>query len=94
MANRASNTLRLVVFCGLAAATVTGSLAGPAYADDHDNRNRQGNGSRQEHAHQQVQHQEHWREQQRYQGYYRQPNVYYSAPRLFISTGRIDHFVP
>jgi hypothetical protein len=80
MANRASTTLRLVVFFGLAAAAMTGSLAAPAFADDHDNRNQQWNRSRQEHAHQQVQHQEHWREQQRYQGYYRQPNVYYSAP--------------
>jgi hypothetical protein len=80
MANRVSATLRLVVCFGLAAAAVSGSLAGSAYADDHDNRNRQSNGSRQEHAHQQIQHQEHWREQQRYQGYYRQPDVYYSAP--------------
>jgi hypothetical protein len=80
MANRVSDTLRLVVFFGLASAIVTGSLAGPAYADYHDNQNGQWHGSRQEHARQQVQHQEHWREQQRYQGYYRQPNVYYSAP--------------
>jgi hypothetical protein len=79
MADRVGATLRPVVFFGLAA-VVTGLLSGPAYADDHDNRNRQWNGSRQEHAHQQVQHQEHWREQQHYQGYYHQPNVYYSAP--------------
>ena len=56
MANRASTTLRLVVFFGLAAVTMTGSLAGPAYADYHDDRNQQWNRSRQEHAHQQVQH--------------------------------------
>ncbi|HXA25973.1 MAG TPA: hypothetical protein VNW90_27140 [Acetobacteraceae bacterium] len=80
MANRVSATLRLVAFFGLAAAILTGSLAGPAYADDQDNRNRQWNGSRQEHAHQQVHQQEHWQEQHRYQEYYRQPNVYYSAP--------------
>jgi hypothetical protein len=80
MAYRVSATLRLVVFFGLATATVSGSLAGSAYADDHDNRNRQSNGSRQEHANQQVQHQEHWREQQRYQSYYRRPDVYSSAP--------------
>jgi hypothetical protein len=75
MANRADSALRLVVFFALGAVTLTGSLAGPAYADD-----REWNGSRQEHAHQQVQQQEHRREQHQYQGYYRQPNVYYSAP--------------
>jgi hypothetical protein len=80
MANRVSATLRLVAFFGLAAATLTGSLAGPAYADDHDNRNRQSNGSRQEHAHQQVHQQEHWQEQRQYHAYNRQPDVYYSAP--------------
>jgi hypothetical protein len=80
MLNRVSATLRLIVFFGLAAATVTGSLSGSAYADDHDNRNRQWNGSRQEHARQQVQHQEHWRGQQRYQSYYGRPDVYNSAP--------------
>jgi uncharacterized iron-regulated membrane protein len=85
MANRLraslpASMLGLAVCFGLAVATLTGSLAGLAHADDNDNRNRQWNGSRQEHAHQQVQQQEHRREPQHYQGYYRQPNVYYSAP--------------
>jgi hypothetical protein len=72
--------LRLAVYFGLAAAALTGSLSGPSYADENDNRDRQWNGSHQEHAHQQVRQQEHWQEHQRYQGYYRQPNVYYTAP--------------
>jgi len=63
---RPASTLRLAVFFGLAAATLTGSLAYPAYADDHDNRGRQRSESR--------------REVHRHDGYYRQPDVYYSAP--------------
>jgi hypothetical protein len=73
-------TLRLAVFFGLAAATLTGTLAYPAYADDHDNRNRQWNESQREHARQQAWQQERWREAHRYNDYYRQPDVYYSAP--------------
>ena len=62
-----ASTLRLAMFCGLAAMTLTGALAVPAYADnDHDNRNKQWHESR--------------REQPRYYGYYGQPNVYYTAP--------------
>jgi hypothetical protein len=62
-------SIRLAVCLGLATATLIGTLAGPAYADnDHDNWN--GNGNR------------HWHQPrpapQRY--YYRQPDVYYSAP--------------
>jgi hypothetical protein len=80
MAKRVSATLRLVGSFGLGAAVLVGSLAGPAYADDHDNRNQQWNGSRQEHAQQQARQQERWHEQHQYQEYYRRPNVYYSAP--------------
>jgi hypothetical protein len=80
MVNQASATLRLVLFAGLGAAGLTGSIAAPAHANNQENGDRQWNGSRQEHPHQQVQQQQHWQEQHRYQGYYRQPNVYYSAP--------------
>ncbi len=62
-----TSTLRLAMFCGLATVTLAGALATPAYADnDHDNRDKRWNQSR--------------REQPRYEGYYGQPNVYYSAP--------------
>ena len=80
MAKRTSATLRLVGFLGLGTAILAGSLVGPAYADDQDNRNRQWNGSRHEHARQQARQQDRWREQHQYQEYYRQPNVYYSVP--------------
>jgi hypothetical protein len=87
MANRVSATLRLVGSFGLGVAILAGSLADSAYADNQDNRNRQWNGSRQEHAHQQARQQEHWREQHQYQEYYRQPNVYYSAPPVVYQPG-------
>ena len=61
------SALRLAVFCGLTAATLTGALAVPAYADNDDH------GNRNTHWH------EGWREQPHY-GYYGQPNVYYTAP--------------
>jgi len=67
---------RLVLFLGLAAATLTGTLTSPAQADDHGNRDRRWNESRYERARQQ----ERWREAHRYDDYYRQPTVYYSAP--------------
>ena len=70
MTNRISGTrLRLAVFCGLAAATLTGTLAAPAFADDHDNRDRRWNESRRN---------DH-RDEGRYR-YYSQPEYYYSAP--------------
>jgi len=66
-ATLSTSTLRLVLFCGVAAVTLAGALAVPAFADnDHDNRDKRWNDSR--------------REQPRYDGYYGQPNVYYSAP--------------
>jgi hypothetical protein len=60
-------SIRLAVCLGLATATLIGTLAGPAYADnDHDNWN--GNGNR------------HWHQPAPQRNYYRQPNVYYTAP--------------
>jgi hypothetical protein len=92
---------RLAVCFALAAATLTGMLATPAFADnDHDSRNngwnqsRQGqvrpndhdnryngwNQSRQAQARQRAWQQERWREAHRDYRYYRQPDVYYTAP--------------
>jgi hypothetical protein len=76
-----TSTLRLAVFAGLTAVALAGTLAGPAYADDdHGNQNKRWNESRQEQAHQKAVQQAQWREAHRNDGYYRQPDVYYSAP--------------
>jgi hypothetical protein len=72
---------RLAVFFVLAAATLSGMLATPAFADnDYDNRNNGWNQSRQQQARQRAWQQERWREAHRYNRYYRQPDVYYTAP--------------
>lgn len=71
-----SVTPRLALFFSLAAATLTGALATPAYADDHDRGDRRWNDSQRQRAWQQ----ERWRETHRYDNYYRRPDVYYSAP--------------
>jgi hypothetical protein len=69
-------TFRLAVFCGLAAAALSGTLACPAYADnENDHRNKHWNESRQAQAHQQNWQRAQWQEQR-----YRQPDVYYTAP--------------
>jgi hypothetical protein len=79
--NLHNSTLRLAAFAGLTAATFTGTLAGPAFADnDRDNQNKRWNESRQEQANQRAWQQERWREAHRYDNYYRQPDVYYTAP--------------
>ena len=80
---RAFGPLRVTLLCGLLAATLTGVLARPALAD--------GNGhDRNDRGHYRHGHDEHggWQHRgppppydgPRYQGYYRQPDVYYSAP--------------
>jgi hypothetical protein len=81
-ASRPGSTLRLVVFCGLAAAAFSGTLACPAYADNdhgkgHGNWNKRWNESRQENWQR-----THWREQHRS---YRQPDLYYTAPPVVYS---------
>ena len=65
MTNRVlASTLRLAVFAGLAAATLTGALVIPAHAEDRDNRDRRWNEShRNDRPH-----------------YYQQPTVYYAPP--------------
>lgn len=80
---RAFGPLRVTLLCGLLAATLTGVLAGPALADGHDH-------DRNDHGHYRQGHDEHggWHRRgpperydgPRYQGYYRRPDVYYSAP--------------
>ncbi|HVC59396.1 MAG TPA: hypothetical protein VND19_03390 [Acetobacteraceae bacterium] len=71
MANRTkirlpASALRLAMLGALAAATLTGTLAGPAFADGHDrDRERHRNDARREPRHYE---------------YYRQPDVYYTAP--------------
>ena len=68
-ANLPTAALRAAVLLALAAATLTGTLARPAYADDdHD---RHGRGWR-----------ESRREPVRHDDYYRQPDIYYSAPSV------------
>lgn len=78
------SALRLAVFCGLAAAALSGTLASPAYADNddgHGNQNKQRNEPRQrQQAHQQNWQQAHGQEQHRYYDNDRQPDVYYTAP--------------
>ncbi len=73
-----ADRVRLGLFCGLLAAALTGAAAAPALADGHDHgpRGRDDRG-----------HDDHGRrgpppryEGPGYQGYYQQPNVYYSAP--------------
>ncbi len=66
--------VRLGLLCGLLAAALTGAAAAPALADGHDHRH-------------QGRHDDRGRRGPppryvgpSYQGYYQQPNVYYSAP--------------
>ena len=74
--------VRLVLLGGLLATTLTGVLAGPVQADGYEH----GPGRRawQDHG------REHGRgpppryEGPRYQGYYREPDVYYSAPPVVV----------
>ena len=73
-----TNRITCSLLAALGTASLVGMLATPAYADnDHDNRygNGNGNGNRNRHWNQPqpVQH-------RYYDGYYRQPDVYYSAP--------------
>ena len=65
---------RLVMFGGLAAVALSGTISAPARADDHDNR------IRYEARQEQVHRQERWQAAHRYNDYYRRPDVYYSAP--------------
>ncbi|MGH7042518.1 MAG: hypothetical protein ACREFY_10340 [Acetobacteraceae bacterium] len=65
--------VRLGLLCGLLAAALTGALANPALANGRD------------HRHMSHRRARHYRPPPRYvgpsyQGYYQQPNVYYSAP--------------
>jgi len=77
-----TTTLRFMVAFGLAAATLTGALAGPAYAENyqHQNQNHRGNEANQG-----------WTRRgpppQRYDygNYYRRPDVYYSAPPIVVA---------
>jgi len=85
---------RLAVLVALAAAALTGTLATPAFADNDDwnngsNQSRQQQSrqqqwrqqqARQEEARQRAAQQERWREAHHYNRYYRQPDVYYTAP--------------
>jgi hypothetical protein len=68
-----ASATRIAALLGLSTAAMIGILATPAYADnDHDNGHGNGNWNR------------HWNQprpvEHRYNGYYRQPDVYYSAP--------------
>jgi hypothetical protein len=75
------NTCGTVVLSACAAIALAGVLATPAFADkDHDYQNKGWDHSHQEQAHQRAWQQQHWPEAHRYDGYYRQPNVYYTAP--------------
>ncbi len=79
-ANRPGPTLRLVVFCGLAVAALSGTLACPAYADN-DHGNGQGNGNKHWNEPRRENWQRtRWQEQHRSYDNYRQPDVYYTAP--------------
>jgi hypothetical protein len=80
-------TLHLALVFGLAAATLSGMLAGPAHAESDqsqsDNQNRRGNEGRQQgrqQGRQPVVQREHRQYQHRDNGYYRGPDVYDSAP--------------
>lgn len=68
---------RLILLGGLLAATLTGVLAGPARAED-------GGRGRNEHGHWQRRGPPERYDGPRYQGYYRDPNVYYSAPPVVM----------
>jgi hypothetical protein len=69
-----ASSIRVAVLAAFATAFLVGMLATPAYADnDHDNGNGHGNRNRHWNQPQPVQH-------RYYDGYYRQPDVYYSAP--------------
>lgn len=57
---------RVALCLGLAAATFCGPLTGLARADDDDWHHER--------------HERHWRHHEWREGYYRQPDVYYSAP--------------
>ncbi len=81
---RAFRPLRVTLLCGLLAATLTVPLVRPALADGNDH-------WRHDHGHNQHRHDEDGRRQHHgppppryegpnYEGYYRQPDVYYSAP--------------
>ena len=70
--------LRFAVVFGLAAATLAGTVAWPAHADDRGDHGRNQSMARREQSRQQ----EHWREAHRYDDYYRRPDVYYSAPPI------------
>jgi len=75
------NSCRTALFAACAAVALTGALATPALADnDHGYQNRNWNQSHQEQARQRAWQQQRWQEAHRYDGYYRQPNVYYTAP--------------
>jgi hypothetical protein len=67
-ASRPATSIRLSVCLGLAAAALIGTLVAPAYADNDHNWNGNGNGNR------------HWRQPPPQRHYYRQPEVYYTAP--------------
>ena len=77
-----AHRVRLALLGGLLATTLTGVLAGPVRADGYEH----GPGRRawQDHG------REHGRgpppryEGPRYQGYYREPDVYYSAPPVVV----------
>jgi Ni/Co efflux regulator RcnB len=90
---------RFAVLVALAAATLTGTLVTPAFADNDDwnngwNQSRQQQSRQQQwrqqqwrqeqareaQARQRAAQQERWREAHRYNRYYRQPDVYYTAP--------------
>jgi len=78
---RPTCTLRVALVFGLAAATLTGMLAGPAHAenDQAQSQNHRGNQGREQGRQHAVQ-QGHWQDQHRNYDTYRGPDVYYSAP--------------
>ena len=84
-------TLRLALVFGLAAATLTGMLAGPAHAENEQaqspSQNHRGNDWRQQGRPHAVQ-REHWQDQHWNNGTYRGPDVYYSAPPVIYQPPR------
>jgi len=67
----------LAVGLGLAAATLTGTLAGPAYGQDNGNQRHQAPRYAPMHRAPPPQYNNGY--------YYNQPNVYYSAPPVFVA---------